>query len=564
MDYKKKYLKYKNKYLKLKGSGNILSIIIDEIEFTLIAKNTKNERTSILILSKKDDIINNFLVYKSHSEVGVWRFYSVTYLENSIRIYKGKDYITETFINNNLQKFIYENFHLIPEVDKVVTNKDIFNCMFLSNIIRDKKLAIKILEKSHIIKEEKIIVLNTKFNLILKKEIFTMHQNFVPLLTEIYENKEKRYKSYDYFKILQFIECGSTDKIYKPFIKQLYTESIKTSNKVMKKTIEEIVPDIETSTKKPKNQISKYYQILNLYLKNIGLVYDESTIKFLYAYKTNFPKDNSPEDIGFEIDNIFIINVYSINISVNEDKFILYFIKYRYTRIEKGETIIREYNSILNIVPITNKITLYGLNSEILSIGVYICKLSDYHKQLFIDNIEDEEEYYKRILNSQYGFVGDYIHNIYPISEFYTKLPAIIEVEEKINTTDKYITEIDIEYLKHLNDNFSIYNNELYFIEPWIELPEKFSEIKIDFTEKKFTDIYEKMKENIPFKENDNISTLKSYIDVPFTYTNIELLLWINYYVKFDIKKFNIMTINFLVTKKIIDEINEEFIRELV
>ena len=77
---------------------------------------------------------------------------------------------------------------------------------------------------------------------------------------------------------------------------------------------------------------------------------------------------------------------------------------------------------------------------------------------------------------------------------------------------------------------------------------------------KKFIDIYEKIKEGYSKHNNDsNINILKSYINVPFTYTNIELLLWINYYMKFDKNIFNIMTTNFLATESIMKEIYMEF-----
>jgi hypothetical protein len=133
---------------------------------------------------------------------------------------------------------------------------------------------------------------------------------------------------------------------------------------------------------------------------------------------------------------------------------------------------------------------------------------------------------------------------MYPLSEFYTELPEIVEAEDKVNTEEKYIPDKTIKNLDEETDN-NIKNYGIYFIEPYAELPEKFKDIKIDFTEEKFTDIIVKISEELLYEKTENISILKSYIKVPFEYTKNELLLWMNYYLKFSIEKFNTLFIRF-------------------
>jgi len=549
MNYEQKYLKYKTKYFKLKnilgGRAIDLCTIIDSIEFSLIAKDLSSERHVVLISSTKDNNINYFLVYKSNSEVGIWRFYSIT-SSHSFQIHKGDDYITETFIHVDLQKFINQNFHLIPIFENN-EKKNNFSAisLYLYSIQNDSKSTIFILENSKIVESDKIKYFINKFNTTFKDIAYRVILNFVPISYKNFKDNlisdclRDRFKKYDYLKIINVIKCGIENVNRYPIIEQIYAIADIDKNIIMKKTIETIVPEIIIKpTVKPTNSIMKYYQIINLYLKNIGLTFDKKTIKFLYTIKLKFPNDDLEE-----VESTFTLNVYSIEIKINEDIFLLYFIKYRFTRKDKDATATGIYNAILNMVPITNKITVCGLNSEILSMGFYICKFVEYTSQSAVDwtNFED---YKKRYLNRIYVFVGDYVNNMYPISEFYTELPEIVEAEDKVNTEEKYIPDKTIKNLDEETDN-NIKNYGIYFIEPYAELPEKFKDIKIDFTDEKFTDIIVKISEELLYEKTENISILKSYIKVPFEYTKNELLLWMNYYLKFSIEKFNTLFIRF-------------------
>lgn len=72
---------------------------------------------------------------------------------------------------------------------------------------------------------------------------------------------------------------------------------------------------------------------------------------------------------------------FSINVNVGADKFKLYFTinspKIHGKRITGGQD--RVYKNIINMIPIDNDIELTGQNSQILSMGNYICKIVDYY-----------------------------------------------------------------------------------------------------------------------------------------------------------------------------------------
>lgn len=93
-----------------------LKIIIDGITFELLAKTYFDKRDHILVESSNSDgsYKSRHVYYASISEAGIWRF---AQKRNDGGYEKGQHYVTHTFIHIDLQKFINENFHLIPNYD---------------------------------------------------------------------------------------------------------------------------------------------------------------------------------------------------------------------------------------------------------------------------------------------------------------------------------------------------------------------------------------------------------------------------------------------------------------
>jgi len=120
----------------LKMSDADISITIQGINFTLkeYDSRTFTNRGSLLIESRftKDRIPykREFYVYQSRSEMGFWRF---ACRDSGTHLFKGEyDYIQQTFIHLELQKFINENLTRVrhyPNRDPVVDHSRIdFSC----------------------------------------------------------------------------------------------------------------------------------------------------------------------------------------------------------------------------------------------------------------------------------------------------------------------------------------------------------------------------------------------------------------------------------------------------
>jgi len=120
-----------------KSSTVDLSIIINEIRFTLIKKTEYNERyknvvqISSLLLETEEEEEGEvqeetiFWVYQSNSELGLWRFCLQNTDTNGIdRFYKGTDYVQSTLIHLELQNFININLQNIPTVVMDISEKN--------------------------------------------------------------------------------------------------------------------------------------------------------------------------------------------------------------------------------------------------------------------------------------------------------------------------------------------------------------------------------------------------------------------------------------------------------
>ena len=114
-----------------------LEVIIGKYIFKLIAKrqDSKDDRLKLLLSSRKLDNTNErmMIYYRSNSEGGLWRFAVISSSGGFLKYGnapKGNiDYITETFINMDLQQYIYENLHKVPFS---YYNDDLYSAVSLS------------------------------------------------------------------------------------------------------------------------------------------------------------------------------------------------------------------------------------------------------------------------------------------------------------------------------------------------------------------------------------------------------------------------------------------------
>ena len=98
-----------------------LTISIDGVEFTLIRKTIYDDRyrdvvnVESLVIDDDEEKKYNFWVYRSNSELGLWRLC----IDLRGKFHKGPDYIQSTLIHVELQKFINDNIDVIPFVSNL-------------------------------------------------------------------------------------------------------------------------------------------------------------------------------------------------------------------------------------------------------------------------------------------------------------------------------------------------------------------------------------------------------------------------------------------------------------
>jgi hypothetical protein len=451
-NYYEKYLKYKNKYNNLKKmiGGDDIVIDIDDYRFKLIGKYISNplddnEKDKVLIHSSKldgSDLVS-FLVYLSTSDIGCWRFL----VFDQGKYYKGTDYITGTFIEIRLQKFIFDNYHLIPNANLASPEIGI-----MSNNIK---------EISNFYKNNNINLLPEFFEF-MKEVIFVRNDNFLinkntNLIIKDLLSQTKFAESKKLATLKNIARCGEYTHNYRLLFEQ---------NKDIRDILISHIPDFmrkyaDHKRFPPHLEVFKKYfdndhdefkalhDIIDSYLKQINMNVNQETLTFQYAFKKKF---DSAE---------VTMNVYTIEATIDEDEYILYCGNYNFTF--SGST--NNFNCIINLLPKSSKITNIGLHSQPLSIGLYICKIIDYEFQLKIkpDRLP--------FVSTTYKFIGHYMHNIHPLETIV--FPRVCEPVLPQNTALIY-TPVQ----KYLDGKINIYNLDIYDLSPKVELLEILEPLK--------------------------------------------------------------------------------------
>lgn len=387
-----------------------LEITIDDYIFKLISKkNNRDSRLLILVESRKIDNSNKrrIIFYRSNSDSGLLRFAVCSnlnhgcYLKN-ISGKQGIDYITETIIHIKLQGFIFDNINKIPY--------SFYDNEKNKNFENNKEIFLK---------------LNNKFFFADDSTLDKDHINIMNNLTNNFQIspsnifKFYNFNSYDnipYFNLLKFnISCGEVIAHYsiinmkKEFIKITPDNPRYKYIQIMNKIINDILPTDEI--KSDINYYKIYYNILSNYLREIGL-----TIKGNLEYITKY--------ISTLDECIIKFNVYSIEIKIEDDMYILYCALYR---VWNKEIYLGEFNTTINIVRSDNKILPTGQNNFVISMGNYICKVINYKEHTNIgensslSNLTNScEKAYSDIdidgKEGEYLFTGHCSHNVYPLN----------------------------------------------------------------------------------------------------------------------------------------------------
>jgi hypothetical protein len=340
---------------------NPLSINIDGIVFTLIEKTElSNEYIVVRIQSLNPttrEILADFWVYRSNSELGFWRLCS-SVSDNPKQMYKGDpdefnyDYIQTTFIHLSLQFFINARFEMIPSIPY-------FNTQGINYTEQNKKLADKDLILSHNLyphydKKE--------------KKIFVLSKTLIPEYKEIVDDNNRIIEE-DPFKILYDIsKCG--EELNEPSLNQF-------SNSFQEQyTVESDLPvQGGRYNYEFEEVVNVAGQINCITLKrNIPNAGKTNNIELYYLDAHLCSLQNTGE---------FIKNIEYV---CTEDKHIMPFL----------------------LIPVGAVVNILGLYSKYIISGAYICKLFDYAVQCSPD--ENSE----RQCTINYTHIGYRYNNLFP------------------------------------------------------------------------------------------------------------------------------------------------------
>lgn len=318
---------------------------------------TRQDRRHVIIYCydiEKEEL-SRHIYYTSLSEGKFWRYCLLRKLDNAYE--KGINYVTTSFIDINLQKFIFENEKeytpIEPEVD---------------NPIKDCKYEL------------------TDF---LKKRFFTRHFEVGEPIFAIFETifPHKTYRNPDYYnsrvEILEKLKEGNRfDRDVNKRLNDLY----------------ELLESNELLTNDGSNRrhfYTTWYQQVILKLFEQDFKFYKDTKKLVYKDKKISVKQS--ETIKSEI----TMSIYSIEI---QSKITGYFYELSYMIYNSSLQPGKKFNHFISISLLSNNnLSKYGLRQKYVSAGLLINKIFDYYLQIGISKLGKESD----ITDTDYTFIGD-------------------------------------------------------------------------------------------------------------------------------------------------------------
>jgi len=360
-------------------------IIIDNYKFTAIRYTSLDIRYQLVVNIKSESLLNgseeSFWIYKSNSELGLWRLCIIRRnfrsFSEEFTFAKGEDYVQTTLIHIDLQLYINKllKHNLIPEVTLSEIEKD-DQCVCFISSDRCFEFNDQIYD---VINDRNRIIKGEPFETLIK--VKERNNVYCGNITDYeYEDNERLLKFLHTFSqefgadynIMDIKQIGTTDF--------LFEDTIHTHGKINRIHLQRKV-----------NYMDK--PILNdIYLYTLTLI-------FTPTLQIHLDEDNIPKK-----HNIYSSNV--VDICKNK------FIKHR---------AIHSFPFLLT--PITSEINAYGIYTQYIPTGLYICKLFDYAIPKQCTRLE--------ISNKQccerYAYIGSRYINLFPIS-YLNKM-----IREKIN-----------------------------------------------------------------------------------------------------------------------------------
>jgi len=436
----------------------MINIKIDDFEFKINGKFKWGTYDTISLssnpINNRDDIFD-FFVYRSNSEGGTLRLF--LYDNQQGVLLKGEHYIVTTSLHNDLLKFINncDINNSIPNLDDTSEYKNIFEKFFI-NTSKITDVTIKYMYEDVFVNKSRYISdpSNNNYKIFLPisfckpgicfKEV-TSIQDYITKIHECGKKNEYCKKLYEQYDILKTDDALKSVGSFSALVYGAISEYLHNYYSIDNNSITDY-GEYNFNFENRFNIKSKYYQII---VKNKR---DGSQLKILYM-------------------KYFYKNM-SVSVSVLKEP------------IQKHQKIFdKEYVYIANIIPITSKITKYGIYDKIINPGSYIYKPFDYNSQIHIFENYNEEPAFGhqsimrfvpkgKVGNTLYAyyFIGDINDGIFPFPTIYNS-PLMKCLRDIINLFDltiytntrKLIQDIiDIEKISYEfdNDNMLIINPE--------------------------------------------------------------------------------------------------------
>jgi hypothetical protein len=366
---------------------------IGRYEFQLLYKFNEPNYQKIKIRNITQQQID-FIVYPSNSQGNIYRFCSI---DGKSHIYKGNDYVTETFIHMDLQEFINHNIGKLIEFKKEIcpTNTDIIPHMDMSYKEYMDKRLVKFTDKFL----DKISELECGKG-------FSNTYKIIGNIINIYKG------CCDILSINHIFTLGG----YMTLILRLIGKGSDISKKV--EEFNELYLDLFKKNRKGQDSGLSYdnkHKIMRFYLEFISYYMNSNfdikfdSVKQIYSTGEFLMKKDTSIKLNFIFFSVIVTNKIS-----NLDYTIIY-AKYKYEN-----SIIKKFNgsytTMLNMIPHGsgdpkgNEINSLGLYKNFTTMGIYLCKSFDYGGQVrtMAPAITADDDYY---------FLGHVYTNLFPVKQ---------------------------------------------------------------------------------------------------------------------------------------------------
>jgi len=336
-------------YIKDPSNHSFIHFKKEEISFTIRKIYYVNDRTHVVLYScKSNENAKRIELYTSKSNLGFFRLCILDPVGEKYE--KGYNYISTTFINLSLQKFIYDNIHHYGLLSRTHTIK----CVEISDMDRESRLRI-----------------NGDANTFISQDpLFLMFNDFFPLVNAVLD-PDHFSQTLDEYKVKK-----------KDIIKnEIFIKLLKDYKRLL----------IEYQT--ISSSKTAYLHLLGIFLeKQFTDVFGMTKSMELFKFDSIFNDVIIPITVLFKL----------VGNKTTKRLYKLYYIKYNYDG--------KEYNNIIHIIPNDNEITKYGLDKRYVVCGLFINKPFDYQIQVMKTVVPGSGLKAKVDKHTDYTFIGDYMN----------------------------------------------------------------------------------------------------------------------------------------------------------